>query len=90
MIDGRSQFQGGYLYVKTDRPNYYAGNIVYGKIYIRTEVPLPAKVLQIKIKGNEKASFWRTEQYRDGEQTRTRRVKEKLYRNILGFKGDCF
>jgi len=65
MIDSRSAFQGGYIYVKTDRPYYYAGDIVYGKIYIRTSVPLNAKKLEIKVKGKEKASFWRTETYTD-------------------------
>lgn len=56
-IDQRSKFNGGYLYVKTDQPYYYKGNTVYGKIYIRTEVPMNANVLEIDIKGKEKASF---------------------------------
>lgn len=32
-----AKFEGGYLYVKTDRPFYYAGNKVFGKVYIRVE-----------------------------------------------------
>ena len=64
-IDTRSEFEGGYLYVKTDKPFYYAKDTVYGKIYIRTAVPLDAKKLEIKVKGKEKASFWRDETYYD-------------------------
>jgi hypothetical protein len=41
-LDKRAQFNGGYLYVKTDRPYYYPGNSVLGKIYIRTMVPMMA------------------------------------------------
>ena len=66
-LDHRSQFQGGYIYVKTDKPFYYPGTTVYGKIYIRTEVPLDAKYLELKVKGKEKASFWREESYQDGD-----------------------
>ena len=64
-IDRRACFHGGYLYVKTDRPYYYPGNTVMGKIYIRVEIPMSAKELTIKIKGKEKASFLRhtTESY---------------------------
>ena len=89
-LDSRSQFQGGYIYVKTDKPFYYPGSKVYGKIYIRTEVALDASFLEIKVKGKEKASFVRTETYQDGDQSRTRHIKEKLHRKILEFKGTCF
>jgi hypothetical protein len=34
-IDSRAQFEGGYIYVKTDKPFYHPGNVVFGKIYIR-------------------------------------------------------
>ena len=57
-IDARAQFTGGYLYVKTDRPYYYAGNVVYGKIYIRANEVIDAKDVEIKVKGKEKASYW--------------------------------
>lgn len=60
-LDKRAQFNGGYLYVKTDRPYYYPGNSVLGKIYIRTMVPMMAQHIEIKVKGNEKASYYRTE-----------------------------
>ena len=39
-IDSRSKFNGGYIFVMTDRPYYYPGNVVKGKIYIRTDVPM--------------------------------------------------
>jgi len=34
-MDSRSQFDGGNLFVKTDKTFYYKGETVYGKIYIR-------------------------------------------------------
>ena len=63
---------------------------MYGKIYIRTEIPLDAKFLEIKVKGKEKASFWREESYEHDGERRTRHIKEKLHRKILDFKGICF
>ena len=52
---------------------------MYGKIYIRTEIPLDAKFLEIKVKGKEKASFWREESYEHDGERRTRHIKEKYY-----------
>ena len=60
-IDSRSKFKGGYIFVKTDRPYYYAGNKVFGKIYIRAEVPMEPSHIEIYIKGKEKASFRESE-----------------------------
>ena len=59
-IDKRARFDGGYLYVKSDKAYYYPSNIVYGKIYIRIEKPTEAKHVEIKVKGKEKASFYFT------------------------------
>lgn len=56
-IDPRAKFEGGYLYVKTDRPYYYPGNKVFGKIYIRTMQTLLARDVHIKVTGKEKASY---------------------------------
>lgn len=94
-IDSRAQFEGGYLYVKTDRPYYYPGNKILGKIYIRTMVPMNAKQVEIKVKGKEHASYWRTETHthrnNDGStRTETRHVKERFKRKILEFKAPCF
>ena len=93
-IDRRAAFNGGYLYVKTDRPYYYPGNTVFGKIYIRIECPMDARNLDIKISGKEKASFLRreSESYREGGETRTRTVtrKVKCFRNIVDVKAHCF
>ena len=36
-IDSRAGFDGGYIYVKTDQPFYYPGNMVSGRIYIRAD-----------------------------------------------------
>ena len=57
-IDSRACFNGGYLYVKSDKTYYYPSNTVYGKIYIRIEKPIEAKHVEIKVKGKEKASFY--------------------------------
>ena len=56
-IDSRSKFDEGYLYVKTDKPFYYPGNPVYGKIYLRVEKAIDADRMEIKVNGMEKASF---------------------------------
>jgi len=60
-IDSRARNQNGYLYVKTDKPYYYPGNTVLGKMYIRIEHPLHVKKLVIKIKGVGKSGFLRHE-----------------------------
>ena len=53
--------------MKTDRPYYYPGNVVLGKIYIRTDVPMSPANLEIRVRGKEKASFLRRETYHTGE-----------------------
>jgi hypothetical protein len=35
-IESKAKFNGGYIYVKTDKPYYHPGDEVFGKIYIRT------------------------------------------------------
>jgi hypothetical protein len=57
-IDSRAKFDGGYVYLKTDRPYYYPGNKVLGKMYIRGERPMNAKNVEFKFRGKEKSSFW--------------------------------
>jgi uncharacterized protein YfaS (alpha-2-macroglobulin family) len=94
-LDKRANFDGGYLYVKTDRPYYYPGNQINGKIYIRTMVPMQAQHVEIKVKGKEKISYYRTEHHThhnaDGStRTETRKVKEKHDKKILEFKNICF
>ena len=56
-IDSRAKFEGGYLFVKTDKPFYYPNNIVYGKIYIRAEAPLQPKDIEIQVKGKEETDM---------------------------------
>lgn len=93
-IDRRASFNGGYLFVKTDRPYYYPGNVVYGKIYIRLECPMDAKNLEIKISGKEKASFLRreTEHYHENGEQKTRQVtkKEKCFKQLIDVTAHCF
>ena len=57
-IDTRAQFDGGYLYVKTDKTFYYKGDVVFGKIYIRVNRTMQANFLEIDVKAKEKASHW--------------------------------
>ena len=80
-IDPRSQFDGGYLYVKTDRPYYYPGNVVMGKIYIRTSTQLDAKDMKIKVKGKEQGSFW--------EGGGDNRHKNEFKRQLINFEATC-
>lgn len=94
-IDGRSRFHGGYLYVKTDKPFYYPGDKVLGKIYIRTEIVLDANNLELRIKGKEKCSYWYDdhEHYRDADgnqQTRTVRRKRSYHHTIMNYRATCF
>jgi uncharacterized protein YfaS (alpha-2-macroglobulin family) len=35
-IDSRAKYDEGYIYVKTDKPYYHPGDVVFGKIYIRS------------------------------------------------------
>lgn len=68
-----TQFHGGYLYLKTDKPFYYPGDKVLGKIYIRVEIAMDAKNMELRVKGREKYSYWYddteyyTETYTDDE-----------------------
>lgn len=48
-VDSRAKFEGGYLYLKTDKPYYYPGDNVLGKIYIRAERQMEPKSLMIKV-----------------------------------------
>lgn len=57
-LDDKSKFDGGYLYVRTDRPYYYPGNTVNGKIYLRVERPLKAECLSLHVRGKENTVFW--------------------------------
>ena len=85
-IDERSKFEGGYLYVKTDKPYYYKGDTVYGKIYIRVEVPMNANVLEIDIKGKEKCSHY----YTTRRKKRTVHHHPKMTRKYFEYKATCF
>ena len=89
-IDSRAIVEGGFLYVKTDKPFYYPGNTVYGKIYIRCDVPIEAKYLEIKIEGKEKASFYREETHRRGEETYTTKEKTKTDKKIFNYRATAF
>lgn len=93
-IDRRAQFHGGYLYVKTDRPYYYPGNVVQGKIHIRIDIPMNAHTLEIDVQGEEKASFMRhwTESYEHNGERKTRHHSERvhMHRNLIDVRAPCF
>ena len=81
-----SKFNGGYLFLKTDRPFYYPSAIVQGKIYIQTHVPMSPKHIEIEVSGHEKASY----KVRRGDGDDTRDDQDEFKRKIIGFKGICF
>ena len=95
----RAAFKGGYLFVKTEQPYYYPGNVVFGKMYIRCEVPMMADKLNILIEGCEEGAFtWErsytvTDTDADGNstsRTETETVYEHFHRTILDSKFLCF
>ena len=88
-IDSRAKFEGGYLFVKTDKPFYYPNNIVYGKIYIRAEVPLQPKNIEIQVKGKEETFFY-TEDGDDGEGNTNPKKYWTYTKDHIKFKATCF
>jgi hypothetical protein len=78
-------FQGGYLFIKTENPTCFPGNLVQGKIYIRTEVPMEAKHVEVKVDGMEKISYHRNENKIDkkGQKTYEETVKIKRSKKIF-------
>jgi hypothetical protein len=84
-IDSRSKFDNGYLYVRTDRPFYYAGDQVIGKIYVRVEKYLDADRVEIQVNGGEKASYYYTKT--DGENISTH--KAKVSKKYFKFNATC-
>lgn len=52
-------------------------------------------MIEIKVKGKEKASFWEQENYQEddgqgGTIDRQRDVKKKMNKMILDYRGNCF
>ena len=90
-MDNRSQFEGGNLYVKTDKTFYYKGDTVYGKIYIRCSRPMQANFLELDIKAKEKASHWDWVTRMDdfGNEV-TEQVKVRFGEKFFEFKQNCF
>ena len=85
-IDSRSKFNGGYLFVKTAAPFYYPGQTVYGKIYIRAEVPMNPADLEIFVKGKEKAKF----KYHEGHGKERNTERAYISKKLIEFRGKCF
>ena len=78
----------GGLFIITDKPFYYPGENVTGKIYVNLHTQFPGNELFIKVKGegiiyiireNVRFSVYRTVTTGSGKNRRTRRV-EDFYR----------
>ena len=89
-IDSRAKFDGGYIYLQTDKPYYYPGNTVYGKIYIRTDVPMEPSHIDIYVKGKEKADYDRAEEQTKVDPNKIMSHKSCYSKKIIHFKGTCF
>ena len=95
-IDSRSHFEGGYLFLKTERPYYHAGEKVIGKVYIRLSVPMMPSHLDLHIEGREKTSHRNFERRRrperegEADEWEEVMVKEKNEHKNLEFKGRCW
>ena len=44
-LDPRAHFNGGFLFIKTTKPNYLPGEFVQGNIYIVLQAPINARDL---------------------------------------------
>lgn len=93
-IDSRAKFDGGYLYLKTDKPYYYPGNNVLGKIYIRAERQMESSTLVIKVKGDEKCGYLKRVTTHSGHGKRrkshTKIVKVNFWKDLVNYEGCCF
>ena len=79
--------------VKTDRPYYYPGNKVFGKVYIDTKIRLDPKNISIHFKGLEKASYLKSEKTKllNEEQKEIIEYHEQNFRKkLIDFKSSCF
>ena len=56
-IDKRAGFEGGFIFVKSEKPSYYPGDTVKGKIFLRLMTPMSASNLEIRVKGKEQSVF---------------------------------
>ena len=50
-FDLRVYFDGGYLYVKSDKVYCYPWNMVNGRMYVRVEEALDPDSIEIEVKG---------------------------------------
>jgi len=57
----------GGIYFKTDKPFYYSGDTVTGRIYIDLHKDYPGNLVHLHINGEEK-TWWR-ERHHEGEET---------------------
>jgi len=90
-MDSRSQFDGGNLFVKTDKTFYYKGDTVYGKIYIRCNRQMQANFLELDIKAKEKASHWDWVVRDDGFGNEiSEQIKVRFGEKFFEFKQNCF
>jgi hypothetical protein len=77
-IDSRAKFDSGYLLVQTDKPFYEPGEMITGKINIRSLRPIDASHLELEIKGKERGSFFTREYKTIEEPDGTRRMESYM------------
>lgn len=55
--------ENGYMFIQLDKSIFLPGEIVTGKIFLRTSVPVEAARMNLHIKGSEKGAFTRREKH---------------------------
>lgn len=90
--DPRCNFPKGRIQVQTEFPFYEPGNLVNGKIFIEVFEQLFANMVEIEIKGQEKAAFTRfyTVQEGDPPQTVERSERVKCHHKFAHYKQPVF
>lgn len=53
----KSSCEYGSIYVQTDKPFYYSGDMVTGSIFLHLTDAYPARFIDIQVKGKEKTKI---------------------------------
>eukprot|EP00658_Telonema_sp_P-2_P019265 TRINITY_DN1758_c0_g1_i1.p1 TRINITY_DN1758_c0_g1~~TRINITY_DN1758_c0_g1_i1.p1 ORF type:complete len:333 (-),score=101.54 TRINITY_DN1758_c0_g1_i1:29-1027(-) len=66
---GRCKHINGDIWIQTDKPAYYAGELVEGTVFLTVREPIQCHGVQVKASGKEKVEWTeqRSRQVRDGE-----------------------
>lgn len=52
-----SESEYGSIYVQTEEPFYFSGQVVKGQIHLNLRAPYPARFIDLQVKGKEKSKF---------------------------------